>query len=291
MRKFIMSLILTVMAAFVMTVGVQADTVGVYDPHDYLSPTTEQNLVKTSEEVNIGYYIVNHVDGESIETVADQIAQEWRRDYFTTDDSILVYVAVEDRKIRIATSNNVRESKMTDDRAKQLVDDEKFKNAMREQRYDQGLLILSTNIEQSLRNDTVTTWQYTSNDEVTEGLVQWSTKPTPPLDMKWLYLTVLVFGISFVILLVSSVIWLPQDTEKHYPGRTYPPKYVNQRSSYGGLSNKTLRSTNNLTSAMTNTAFIHTTLYDHTSSSSDTSSSSSSIDIGGFDGGGASGDW
>lgn len=93
---------------------------GIYDPNHYLTDATisqirELNNVnsKKAEKFQIGVYIVKSLDGETIETVANETARAWKIGYSGDNHGVLIVLAVQDRKSRIETSNNVA-SKITD---------------------------------------------------------------------------------------------------------------------------------------------------------------------------------
>ncbi|QQB99936.1 TPM domain-containing protein [Streptococcus oralis] len=93
---------------------------GIYDPDHYLTDETisqirELNNVnsKKSEKFQMGVYVVKSLDGETIETVANETARAWKIGYSGDNHGVLIVVAVQDRKSRIETSNNVA-SKITD---------------------------------------------------------------------------------------------------------------------------------------------------------------------------------
>ena len=93
---------------------------GIYDPNHYLTDATisqirELNNVnsKKAEKFQIGVYVVKSLDGETIETVANETARAWKIGYSGDNHGVLIVLAVQDRKSRIETSNNVA-SKITD---------------------------------------------------------------------------------------------------------------------------------------------------------------------------------
>lgn len=93
---------------------------GIYDPDHYLTDETIRlirglNKVnsKKSEKFQMGIYVVKSLDGETIETVANETARAWKIGYLGDNNGALVVIAVQDRKSRIETSNNVA-SKITD---------------------------------------------------------------------------------------------------------------------------------------------------------------------------------
>ena len=93
---------------------------GIYDPDHYLTVATisqirELNNVnsKKAEKFQMGVYVVKSLNGETIETVANETARAWKIGYSGDNHGVLIVVAVQDRKSRIETSNNVA-SKITD---------------------------------------------------------------------------------------------------------------------------------------------------------------------------------
>ena len=93
---------------------------GIYDPNHYLTDATisqirELNNVnsKKAEKFQIGVYVVKSLEGETIETVANETARAWKIGYSGDNHGVLIVLAVQDRKSRIETSNNVA-SKITD---------------------------------------------------------------------------------------------------------------------------------------------------------------------------------
>lgn len=93
---------------------------GIYDPNHYLTDDTIrliQGLNKVNsqkaEKFQVGVYVVKSLDGETIETVANETARAWKIGYSGDNNGALIVVAVQDRKSRIETSNNVA-SKITD---------------------------------------------------------------------------------------------------------------------------------------------------------------------------------
>lgn len=93
---------------------------GIYDPDHYLTDATisqirELNNVnsKKAEKFQMGVYVVKSLEGETIETVANETARAWKIGYSGDNHGVLIVVAVQDRKSRIETSNNVA-SKITD---------------------------------------------------------------------------------------------------------------------------------------------------------------------------------
>ena len=100
---------------------------GIYDPNHYLTEEVvtqirdlnEANSQK-AEKLQIGVYVVDSLDGESIETVANETARAWKIGYSGDDFGSLIVVAVQDRKSRIETSNKTA-IRITDYQTKQIL--------------------------------------------------------------------------------------------------------------------------------------------------------------------------
>ena len=100
---------------------------GIYDPNHYLTEEVvtqirdlnEANSQK-AEKLQIGVYVVDSLDGESIETVANETARAWKIGYSGDNFGSLIVVAVQDRKSRIETSNNTA-VRITDYQTKQIL--------------------------------------------------------------------------------------------------------------------------------------------------------------------------
>ena len=100
---------------------------GIYDPNHYLTEevvTQIRDLNETNsqkaEKLQIGVYIVDSLEGESIETVANETARAWKIGYSGDNFGSLIGVAVQDRKSRIETSNNTA-IRITDYQTKQIL--------------------------------------------------------------------------------------------------------------------------------------------------------------------------
>ena len=123
---------------------------GIYDPDHYLTDETisqirELNNVnsKKSEKFQMGVYVVKSLDGETIETVANETARAWKIGYSGDNHGVLIVVAVQDRKSRIETSNNVA-SKITDYQTHRFLTTARpyFKNGD----YNKGVLSIVNNL-------------------------------------------------------------------------------------------------------------------------------------------------
>ena len=100
---------------------------GIYDPNHYLTEEVvtqirdlnEANSQK-AEKLQIGVYIVDSLEGESIETVANETARAWKIGYSGDNFGSLIVIAVQDRKSRIETSNKTA-IRITDYQTKQIL--------------------------------------------------------------------------------------------------------------------------------------------------------------------------
>ena len=120
---------------------------GIYDPNHYLTEDTITQIrdlneanSKKAEKLQIGVYIVDSLEGESIETVANETARAWKIGYSGDNFGSLIVVAVQDRKSRIETSNNTA-IRITDYQTKQLLAASRtdFKNGD----YSKGILAIA----------------------------------------------------------------------------------------------------------------------------------------------------
>lgn len=147
---------------------------GIYDPDHYLTDETisqirELNNVnsKKSEKFQMGVYVVKSLDGETIETVANETARAWKIGYSGDNNGALVVIAVQDRKSRIETSNNVA-SKITDYQTNRFLKTARpyFKNGD----YNKGVLSIVNNLNYMFYSGSSTTassskssYDYTTN--------------------------------------------------------------------------------------------------------------------------------
>ena len=120
---------------------------GIYDPSHYLTEDTITQIrdlneanSKKAEKLQVGVYIVDSLEGESIATVANETARAWKIGYSGDNFGSLIVVAVQDRKSRIETSNNTA-IRITDYQTKQLLAASRtdFKNGD----YSKGILAIT----------------------------------------------------------------------------------------------------------------------------------------------------
>ena len=124
---------------------------GIYDPNHYLTEEVvtqirdlnEANSQK-AEKLQIGVYIVDSLEGESIETVANETARAWKVGYSGDNFGSLIVVAVQDRKSRIETSNNTA-IRITDYQIKQLL--EASRTDFKAGDYSKGILAIAKGLD------------------------------------------------------------------------------------------------------------------------------------------------
>ena len=139
---------------------------GIYDPNHYLTEEVvtqirdlnEANSQK-GEKLQIGIYIVDSLEGESIETVANETARAWKIGYSGDNFGSLIVVAVQDRKSRIETSNNTA-IRITDYQTKQILAASRtdFKTGD----YSKGILAIAKGLDNQFYRGTGT---FSSDDD------------------------------------------------------------------------------------------------------------------------------
>lgn len=249
---------------------------GIYDPNHYLSGAVSDKLqeLNSKSEVQIGIYIVESLNGESLEELSNTIARSWKIGYSDSNKGALLLIAIKDRKFRIETSNNLSIT-LTDTKAKKILDASRDK--MRAKDYDGAVIDIIQNIsdqEYKLADAPVVERNYLL--EIAKVL--WDT----PIGI--ILLCGGYFIISYLINLFKNgtVAERKRKSNKSYKGNDklfpYDAAFIND----GSWSKKALRDFRSK----------NRDKYPE-ENSSDSSSSWSSDDWsgGGFDGGGSSSDW
>ena len=133
---------------------------GIYDPNHYLTEDTITQIrdlneanSKKAEKLQVGVYIVDSLEGENIETVANETARAWKIGYSGDNFGSLIVVAVQDRKSRIETSNNTA-IRITDYQTKQILAASRtdFKNGD----YSKGILAIAKALDNQFYKGTGT---------------------------------------------------------------------------------------------------------------------------------------
>ena len=169
-NRFVVHLLGLLMAFFFLSgfTAPEKPDYGIYDPNHYLTEEVvtqirdlnEANSQK-AEKLQIGVYIVDSLEGESIETVANETARAWKIGYSGDNFRSLIVVAVQDRKSRIETSNNTA-IRITDYQTKQILAASRtdFKNGD----YSKGILAIAKGLDNQFYRGTGTF----SSDESSE---------------------------------------------------------------------------------------------------------------------------
>lgn len=248
---------------------------GIYDPNHYLSGAVSDKLqeLNSKSEIQIGIYIVESLNGESLEELSNTIARSWKIGYSDSNKGALLLIAIKDRKFRIETSNQLAIT-LTDTKAKKILDASRDK--MRAKDYDGAVIDIIQNIsnqEYKLADAPVIERNYLL--EIAKGI--------------WNIIKNILFicGIILFVFLIDFIKYgttsnRKRRSNKSYEGNDklfpYDVAFIND----GSWSCKALRDFR-----------IENIDKYPKKSSSDSSSSWSSDDWsgGGFDGGGSSSDW
>ena len=252
---------------------------GIYDPDHYLTDETIRlirglNKVNSqkAEKFQMGVYVVKSLDGETIETVANETARAWKIGYSGDNNGALIVVAVEDRKSRIETSNNVA-SKITDYQTHRFLTTARpyFKNGD----YNKGVLSIVNNLNYMFYSGSSTTssssrssYDYTTNSSRLRELERYAGESSSSRRHRKSSSSdgVIVFGVLiYFIVMIIGFLFGGRGSRGDDSGGGW----------WGGVSSDSGSSWS-----------------DSGSSWSDSGSDSSGgWDGGGFDGGGSSDDW
>ncbi|MGZ9911314.1 TPM domain-containing protein [Streptococcus sp. V919] len=167
-NRFVVHLLGLLMAFFFLSgfTAPEKPDYGIYDPNHYLTEevvTQIRDLNETNsqkaEKLQIGVYIVDSLEGESIETVANETARSWKIGYSGDNFGSLIVVAVQDRKSRIETSNNTA-IRITDYQTKQILAASRtdFKTGD----YSKGILAIAKGLDNQFYRGTGT---FSSDDD------------------------------------------------------------------------------------------------------------------------------
>lgn len=248
---------------------------GIYDPNHYLSEVVSDKLIELNgkSDTQIGIYIVESLNGESLEKSANTIARSWKIGYSDSNKGALLLIAIKDRKFRIETSNHLAAT-LTDAKAKKILDASRDK--MRAKDYDGAVIDIIQNIfnqDYDLADAPVVKRNYLL--EISKGI--WD------IIKNILFICVIIMPVFLIdFIKYGTSLNRKRRSNKSYEGNDklfpYDAAFIND----GSWSCKALRDFR-----------IENIDKYPKKSSSDSSSSWSSDDWsgGGFDGGGSSSDW
>ena len=122
----------------------------VYDQAKVLSKETIKKIDKMNEEADntdkklkIGVYITKDLDGDDLEDTTLEIARKWKIGDKDTNNGVLLFLAINDKKSRLEVSDNLA-TRLTDVQSKTILDNMKPK--LRNKDYDGAVLDAVKNI-------------------------------------------------------------------------------------------------------------------------------------------------
>ena len=122
----------------------------VYDQAKVLSKETIQKIDKMNEEsdntdtkLKIGVYIMEDLNGKDLEDTTLEIARKWKIGDKDTNNGVLLFLAINDKKSRLEVSDNLA-TRLTDVQSKAILDNMKPK--LRSKDYDGAVLDAVKNI-------------------------------------------------------------------------------------------------------------------------------------------------
>lgn len=122
----------------------------VYDQAKVLSKETIKKIDKMNEEADntdkklkIGVYITKDLDGDDLEDTTLEIARKWKIGDKDTNNGVLLFLAINDKKSRLEVSDNLA-TRLTDIQSKTILDNMKPK--LRSKDYDGAVLDAVKNI-------------------------------------------------------------------------------------------------------------------------------------------------
>ena len=122
----------------------------VYDQAKVLSKETIKTIDKMNEEADntdknlkIGVYIMEDLDGKDLEDTTLEIARKWKIGDKDTNNGVLLFLAINDKKSRLEVSDNLA-TRLTDIQSKTILDNMKPK--LRSKDYDGAVLDAVKNI-------------------------------------------------------------------------------------------------------------------------------------------------
>lgn len=122
----------------------------VYDQAKVLSKETIKKIDKMNEEADntdkklkTGVYIMEDLDGKDLEDTTLEIARKWKIGDKDTNNGVLLFLAINDKKSRLEVSDNLA-TRLTDVQSKTILDNMKPK--LRNKDYDGAVLDAVKNI-------------------------------------------------------------------------------------------------------------------------------------------------
>lgn len=131
----------------------------VYDQAKVLSKETIQKIDKlnkesdnTDKKLKIGIYIINDLNGADLEETTLEIARKWKIGDKETNNGVLLFLAINDKKSRLEVSDNLT-TRLTDIQSKTIL--ENMKPKLRNKDYDGAVLDAIKNITDANNGKTI----------------------------------------------------------------------------------------------------------------------------------------
>ena len=183
---------------------------GIYDPNHYLSENTSAELEKenANSDIQIGIYIVDTLDGKSIEEQANEVARAWKIGHSETNKGALIAIAINDRKFRIETSNELN-TILTDSKAKRILDNSK--SYMKNKDYDGAIINIIQQIKNISNNNSVNNENGDMKIDYNGSIIEDNESIIKPRKITEFVATLLMGLFLFVVLAVSGSLVLLLD--------------------------------------------------------------------------------
>lgn len=124
-----------------------------YDPKDYIKTDTINKLILFNKKhqdmdgMQLGIAVIDSLDGEPIENLSNKIAKKWQIGYEDSNRGALLLIAINDRKFRIETSNNIHDE-LTNEDIKHILNS--TLSDMRRADYDSAVYKIITQIDSKI---------------------------------------------------------------------------------------------------------------------------------------------
>lgn len=142
----------------------------VYDQAKVLSKETIKKIDKINEEsdntdkkLKIGVYIMEDLDGKDLEDTTLEIARKWKIGDKDTNNGVLLFLAINDKKSRLEVSDNLA-TRLTDIQSKAILDNMKPK--LRSKDYDGAVLDAVKNITDANNGKKIKTENSVSSEDM-----------------------------------------------------------------------------------------------------------------------------
>lgn len=163
----------------------------VYDQAKVLSKETIQKIDKlnkesdnTDKKLKIGVYIMDDLNGKDVEDTSLEIARKWKIGNKDTNNGVLLFLAIKDKKSRLEISDNLA-TRLTDVQSKAILNNMKPK--LRSKDYDGAVLDAVKSITDANNGKTI---KETKGEDKIAGMIV-------------IFVIVIIIGI--IILLVIDV--------------------------------------------------------------------------------------